>query len=60
MDKIDSPGARFCPFRFYPRPALRGDNQDDYEAFCAHYGMTPTRNNPGFAHERRHRCRLSM
>src|SRR5665213_2754673 len=22
-----------------------------YEAFCAHYGMTPTRNNPGVAHE---------
>jgi transposase InsO family protein len=29
--------------------------QDDltrrYEAFCAHYGMTPTRNNAGVAHE---------
>jgi transposase InsO family protein len=29
--------------------------QDDltrrYEALCAHYGMTPTRNNPGVAHE---------
>jgi len=22
-----------------------------YEALCAHYGMTPTRNNPGIAHE---------
>jgi hypothetical protein len=22
-----------------------------YEALCAHYGMTPTRNNPGVAHE---------
>ena len=22
-----------------------------YEALCAHYGMTPTRNNPGLAHE---------
>jgi hypothetical protein len=22
-----------------------------YEAFCAHYGMAPTRNNPGLAHE---------
>src|SRR3954465_8286743 len=22
-----------------------------YEAFCTHYGMTPTRNNPGVAHE---------
>src|SRR4051812_10334967 len=22
-----------------------------YEAFCAHYGMTPTRNNPGVSHE---------
>ena len=23
-----------------------------YEAFCAHYGMTPTRNNPGVSHEK--------
>jgi hypothetical protein len=22
-----------------------------YEAFCSHYGMTPTRNNPGVSHE---------
>ena len=22
-----------------------------YEAFCGHYGMTPTRNNPGVSHE---------
>ena len=22
-----------------------------YEALCGHYGMTPTRNNPGIAHE---------
>lgn len=24
---------------------------DDYEALCRHYGMEPTRNNPGVAHE---------
>ena len=34
---------------------LAPDAQEDltrrYEALCAHYGMTPTRNNPGLAHE---------
>jgi hypothetical protein len=34
---------------------LDRDAQEDltrrYEALCAHYGMTPTRNNPGLAHE---------
>ena len=34
---------------------LDRDNAEDltqrYEALCAHYGMTPTRNNPGIAHE---------
>lgn len=34
---------------------LERDAADDltqrYEALCAHYGMTPTRNNPGLAHE---------
>jgi transposase InsO family protein len=34
---------------------LAPDAQEDltqrYEALCAHYGMTPTRNNPGVAHE---------
>ena len=34
---------------------LDGDAQADltarYEALCAHYGMEPTRNNPGVAHE---------
>ena len=34
---------------------LDRDAQEDltvrYEAFCGHYGMTPTRNNPGVAHE---------
>jgi len=34
---------------------LDGDAADDqtrrYEALCAHYGMTPTRNNRGVAHE---------
>jgi transposase InsO family protein len=34
---------------------LDADAKEDltrrYEAFCAHYGMTPTRNNPGVSHE---------
>jgi len=34
---------------------LGADAQEDlttrYEAFCAYYGMTPTRNNPGVSHE---------
>src|SRR5260370_39331495 len=34
---------------------LGADAKEDlttrYEAFCGHYGMTPTRNNPGVAHE---------
>jgi transposase InsO family protein len=34
---------------------LDRDTQDDltrrYEELCAHYGMTPSRNNPGVAHE---------
>jgi len=34
---------------------LGADAQEDltcrYEAFCSHYGMTPTRNNPGVSHE---------
>jgi hypothetical protein len=34
---------------------LDADAQEDltrrYEAFCSHYGMTPTRNNPGVSHE---------
>jgi hypothetical protein len=29
----------------------RQDQTRRYEALCAHYGMTPTRNNPGLAHE---------
>ncbi len=29
----------------------RLDQTRRYEAFCAHYGMTPTRNNAGIAHE---------
>jgi transposase InsO family protein len=42
------------------RPQIRKTNdqlgkQDDltrrYEELCAHYGMTPSRNNPGVAHE---------
>ena len=27
------------------------DQTERYEALCSHYGMTPTRNNPGVAHE---------
>jgi len=34
---------------------LGADAEEDltrrYEAFCSHYGMTPTRNNPGVSHE---------
>jgi hypothetical protein len=34
---------------------LGADAKEDlttrYEAFCGHYGMTPTRNNPGVSHE---------
>ena len=29
----------------------RQDLTTRYEALCAHYGMTPTRNNPGVSHE---------
>jgi transposase InsO family protein len=29
----------------------QADLTQRYEALCAHYGMTPTRNNPGVAHE---------
>lgn len=29
----------------------REDVTQRYEALCAHYGMTPSRNNPGIAHE---------
>jgi hypothetical protein len=37
-------------FRNLERNAAE-DLTDRYEALCAHYGMTPTRNNPGVAHE---------
>jgi hypothetical protein len=34
---------------------LGADAEEDltrrYEVFCSHYGMTPTRNNPGVSHE---------
>ena len=33
------------------RRACRGDLTRRYDALCAHYGMTPTRNNRGVAHE---------
>jgi len=32
-----------------------------YEAFCGHYGMTPTRNNPGVSHENvRSKARMAI
>jgi transposase InsO family protein len=37
-------------FRNLDREA-REDVTRRYEALCAHYGMTPTRNNPGLSHE---------
>ena len=37
-------------FRNLERDAAE-DLTERYEALCAHYGMTPTRNNPGIAHE---------
>ena len=37
-------------FRNLKRQA-RDDLTDRYEALCAHYGMQPSRNNPGIAHE---------
>ncbi|MGA8196068.1 MAG: IS21 family transposase, partial [Acetobacteraceae bacterium] len=37
-------------FRNLERNAAE-DLTQRYEALCAHYGMTPTRNNPGIAHE---------
>jgi hypothetical protein len=45
--RTDSLSAAFCN--------LDQNAQDDltrrYEELCSHYGMTPTRNNPGIAHE---------
>ncbi len=37
-------------FRNLERDSLE-DQTQRYEALCAHYGMTPTRNNAGIAHE---------
>jgi hypothetical protein len=37
-------------FRNLDRDAAE-DQTERYEALCAHYGMTATRNNPGIAHE---------
>jgi hypothetical protein len=37
-------------FRNLERSAAK-DLTQRYEALCTHYGMTPTRNNPGVAHE---------
>jgi hypothetical protein len=45
--RSDSLSAAFCNLT---REA-REDLTRRYEELCAHYGMTPTRNNPGIAHE---------
>ena len=34
-----------------PNAEAKEDLTTRYEAFCAYYGMTPTRNNPGVSHE---------
>jgi hypothetical protein len=31
-----------------------------YEAFCGHYGLTPTRNNPGVSHENGSKARMAI
>jgi len=35
----------------YRNIASHADEAQRYAAFCRHYGMTPTRNNPGVSHE---------
>ena len=45
--RSDSLSAAFCNL---DRDS-RADLTHRYEAFCAHYGMTPSRNNAGVAHE---------
>src|ERR1700681_4747916 len=45
--RSDSLSAAFCNL---DRDAKK-DLTTRYEAFCAYYGMTPTRNNPGVSHE---------
>lgn len=45
--RSDSLSAAFCNLD----KEARQDLTRRYEALCGHYGMTPTRNNPGVAHE---------
>src|SRR6202158_1217141 len=45
--RSDSLSAAFCNLD----RAAQEDLTSRYEAFCGHYGMTPTRNNPGVSHE---------
>ena len=45
--RSDSLSAAFCNLD----KDARQDLTRRYEALCGHYGMTPTRNNPGVAHE---------
>ena len=45
--RSDSLSAAFCNL---DRDA-KADLTERYEELCAHYGMTPSRNNPGVAHE---------
>jgi hypothetical protein len=46
--RSDSLSAAFCNLG---RDA-QADLTQRYEELCAHYGMTPSRNNPGIAHEK--------
>src|ERR1700750_3122309 len=45
--RSDSLSAAFCNLE----RVAKEDVTARYEARCAHYGMTPSRNNPGIAHE---------
>lgn len=45
--RSDSLSAAFCNLDI----DARTDLNRRYDALCAHYGMTPTRNNRGVAHE---------
>jgi hypothetical protein len=38
---------RTYPSSFSCRPPPQSRHRRRYDAFCSHYGMTPTRNNPG-------------
>lgn len=45
--RTDSLSAAFCNHH----PDSEQDLTEAYEALCGHYGVTPSRNNPGVAHE---------